>query len=133
MVYNFLMENRTEAILNRFAESWSETEFYFNGLINKSADFERLKPLLRFILDLKQKGENKFFRLGSSMDSLLISRSVNNGLRIDQKFIRMEAYDKKFGIVFRDGKQIYREYMLDNLDDYRVVNLLKTLKGTLVD
>jgi hypothetical protein len=124
--------NRTEVILSQFANSWTETENHFRYLL-ENHDFKRLKPILLFIEGLKSNGENKFFRIGSSVDGLLISRSVNHGLRRDQKFIRIEAYDNKFGVVLRDGDKTYREYMLDELNDPRLINLLNTLKDTLVD
>lgn len=67
------------------------------------------------------------------MDRLLISRSVDNGLRIDQKFIRIEGYHNKFYVVLRDGKKSYRSYMLEDLNDQRLIKLLNTLRDTLVD
>ena len=128
------MQNRTEAILSQFAESWVETELFFDNLIN-DYDFERIKPVRSFISELKQKGDDRFFRLGTSVHRLLISRSVNHRLRIDQKYIMIEAYDKKFEVTLRDGRWTYRQYMIENLDlnDNRLTNLLRTLKDTLVD
>jgi hypothetical protein len=126
------MQNRTEAILDQFADSWVETERIFNDLGN-CPGLERLKSFCIFIGELKQKGEDRFFRLGNSMDRLLISRSVNRGLRLDQKYIIIEAYDKKFEVTLRDGGKKYRQYLLEDLNDNRVTNLLKTLKDTLVD
>ena len=127
------MQNRTEAILDRFNHSWIETELRFDDLIDNYTGFERLKWIRLFIGELKQKGENRYFRIGTSMHSLLISRSVNHGLRSDQKYIVIEAYDKKFEVTLRDGGKIYRQYMLDDLNDSRLTNLLKTLKDVLVD
>ena len=127
------MQNRTEEILNRFSDSWVETERFFENLVNNYPGFERLKPIQRFILELKQRGENKFFRLGHSIHRLLISRSVNHGLRPDQKYIMVEAREDKFEISLRDREKTYRQYVLDDLSDDRLTNLLKTLKETLVD
>jgi hypothetical protein len=128
------MQSRTEAILGQFADSWVETERFFDNLIN-NYNFERLKPVRFFISELKKKAGDGFFRLGTSVHRLLISRSVNHGLRIDQKYIMIEAYDKKFEVTLRDGKCTYRQYMIENLDlnDHRLTNLLSTLKEALVD
>jgi len=127
------MQNRTEVILNQFADSWIEVERFFDDLINNYPGFERLKPILQFISSLKRKGENNHFRLGTSVYRLIISRSVGHGLRRDQKYIMIEAYDKKFEVTLCDGDRTYRQYMLENLSDERLVKLLKTLKDTLVD
>lgn len=64
---------------------------------------------------------------------LIISRSVNQGLRPDQKFIKIDTCDSKFEVTFRDGDKVYRQYMVDTLDDTRVTKLLRALKGTLID
>lgn len=127
------MDNRTEEILRRFGKSWTETEQFFDDLINNYPGFERLKPVRHFISDLRQKGGDQYFRIGTSMHLLVISRSVNFGLRSDQKHIKIEAFDNKFKVVFRDGEKVYREYIVDNLSDIRVTKLLHTLKDTLVD
>jgi hypothetical protein len=127
------MDERTTEILKRFRDSWTTTENYINNLIDNHHGFERLKPIRQFIQTLKQNGEDKFFRLGTSIHVLIISRSVDNGLRADQKHIRIDAFDTKFEIIFRDGEKVYREYMVDNLDDIKVTRLLMTLKETLVD
>jgi len=124
--------NRTEVILSKFTNSWTETENRFRYL-TENPDLKRLKPILLFIEKLKRDGEDKFFRLSTSMDRLLISHSIDRGLRRDQKFIRIEACDHKFEVVLRDGYKTYREYMLDDWNDPRLINLLKTLKHTLVD
>ena len=127
------MENRTEAILEQFANSWVETESFFDNLIENYPGFERMKPVRKFISELRRNEGYLSFRLGTSIYNLLISRSVTHGLRVDQKYIKIEAFDKKFAVTLRDGGKTYREYMLDNLNDYRLTNLLKTLKDTLVD
>ena len=128
------MDERTIEILNRFSKSWAETENRYDDLIYNYEGFERLKPLRHFILTLKEKGEDKYFRLGTSMHTLVISRSVNHGLRTDQKHLKIEAIDiNDFEVIFRDGDKVYREYRIKSLDDIKLTNLLQTLKHTLVD
>ncbi|TSJ38904.1 hypothetical protein FO440_20610 [Mucilaginibacter corticis] len=127
------MQNRTEVILNQFADSWIETEHYFENLINNHSSFESLKPILQFILSLRAKGQDSYFRLGTSIHRLIISRSVDHGLRRDQKYIIVEAYDKKLEVTLRGGDRTYRQFMVENLVDERVTKLIKTLKDTLID
>lgn len=78
-------------------------------------------------------GQDEHFRAGTSMHNLMISRSVNNGLRLDQKYIKLEIFDNGFEVVFRDGEKIYRSYKIENLKDPKLLKLLKTLESTLVD
>lgn len=127
------MDDRTTEILKRFENSWTETQQFIDDLIDKHSGFERLKPIRQFITTLKQNGGDKFFRLGTSIHILVISRSVNHGLRLDQKHIKVDAFDTKFEVTFRDGNKVYRQYMVDSLNDNRVTKLLKTLKDTLID
>ena len=128
------MHERTIEILNRFSKSLTETENRFNDLINNYDGFERLEPMLHFIIALKAKGEDKYFRLGTSMHTLVISRSVNHGLRHDQKHLKIDAIDlNDFEVVFQDGDKVYREYRIKSLDDIKLVNLLQTLKRALID
>jgi len=128
------MDERTIEILKRFAKSWVETANLYSDLIDNYEGFERLKPVLNFILTLKEKGEDKYFRLGTSMHILIISRSVNHGLRNDQKHLKIEAvYTNDFEVIFQEGEKIYRRYRIKSLDDSKLTNSLKTLKHTLVD
>ena len=129
----FNMDERTTEILNRFNNSWLETEKFYNDLIDNYPGFERLKPVKLFIENLKQNGEDNFFRLGTSIHILIISRSVDHGLREDQKHIKIDAHDNKFEVTLCDGNKIYRQYLVESLTDRRVGNLLKTLKDTLID
>jgi hypothetical protein len=119
--------------LKRFSSSWTATESFYDNLIDNHSGFDRLKPIRQFIRTLKQNGENKFFRLGTSVHTLVISRSVDHGLRKDQKHIKIDAYDSNIEVIFRDGDKVYRHYIVDSLADNRVTKLLATLKSTLVD
>jgi hypothetical protein len=132
-MFNFIiMQHRTDVILNQFADSWNETEDFFRNLVD-DYDWRRKEPVLKFIEDRRKSGDDKFFRIGTSVDGLIISRSINLGLRIDQKFIRIDTYDNKFNVILRDGEKVYREYLLDDLNDPKLIGLLNTLKHTLVD
>ncbi len=127
------MDETTEEILKGFDESWSLVEADYESRINNNPQLNFLIPVYSFIRKLKQAGENKHFRLGTSMGELVISRSVAFRLRQDQKFIKIEAFDNSFIVSLRDGKKLYREYTIKDLDDERLTGLIQTLKSTLVD
>lgn len=127
------MNIRTEEILNRFEKSWVKTEEFFDMLIG-NGNFEKLIPVREFIKDLKQNDEWKYFRIGTSMHTLIFSRSVDFGLRTDQKYVRIETLaPNDYEIALRDTDKLYREYRITDLMDIRLTKLLNTLKGTLVD
>ena len=58
------MDDRTIEILNRFYDSWVQTEARFDDLITNHEGFERLIPIREFIADLEQSGAKKLYRLG---------------------------------------------------------------------
>jgi hypothetical protein len=127
------MDLRTIEIITRFEQSWVETIASYDDLIDNHG-WVHLEPLRKYIAKLKQEGADKYFRLGTSMHMLLISRSVNFGLRLDQKYIKIEVFNElPHEITLRDGDKIYRKYETDNLEDERLTRLLATLKSTLVD
>jgi hypothetical protein len=65
---------------------------------------------------------------------LIISRSVDHGLRSDQKYIRIDPINANdFEITMSDGDKLYRQYRVNDLKDIRVTKLLQTLKSVLVD
>jgi hypothetical protein len=128
------METRTDEIIKRFNDSWTETELFYDDLIKNHPGFEKLIPLRQFISDLKDKKEFNNFRLGTSVHTLVISRSVDHGLRLDQKHIKIETIDTDdFEVTLRDGEKAYRQYRIQNFEDVRLTKLLRTLKDTLVD
>jgi len=128
------MDARTEEILRLFNLSWDETEAFYDKLLNTHPGWDKLKPLRSFISDLRERGEDDFFRLGTSMHALMISRSVKHHLRDDQKYIRIEVIKiDDIEVILRDGPTTYREYRVNDFNDTHIFKLLKTLKDTLVD
>ena len=126
------MDSRTLEITNRFQDSWEETQRIFDLFDN--GGFERLKPVKKFIAELKEQGENNHFRIGTSLYRLIFSRSVEHGLRDDQKYILIDTIaEKDYEVIFRDGFKKYREYRISDLNDVRLTKLLKTLKNTVAD
>ncbi len=128
------MDERTSEILSRFNKSWTDTEKIYDELIAMHPGWEKLYPLRQHISRLKNEGENSFFRAGTSLHSLILSRSVDSGLRSDQKYLKTETIAiNDLEVKLRDGGKVYREYRIGNLNDNKLGNLLKTLKRTLID
>ena len=127
------MESKAQEILNRFEQSWTETLERYQDLIGY-VGFERCIPIRDLIVEMKENGTWKQFRIGTSMHTLIFSRSVDFGLRSDQKCVKIEAVDLNvYEIVLRDGDKLYREYKISDLKDIKLIKLLNTLKGTLID
>ena len=127
------MDTRTEEIVKHFTESWIQTQSHYESLIDSGPEFNLLIPIYNFIRKLKKAREDKFFRLGTSIHDLIISRSVESKLRPDQKYIKIKAMDRSFVVTLRDGIKMYKEYTIKDLEDERLTGLLQTLKSTLVD
>lgn len=119
-------------IINRFRKSWIDVENFYDFLI-KSQSWDKLKPIKELILELKLKGENEHFRLGTSVHYLIISRSVEHGLRADQKHIRIMKTSESFKVELREGIKVYKELVSENLKDTEINEFLKLLKNTLID
>lgn len=128
------MDDRTREILNRFDASWVQTKACFDDLIGNHKGFERLIPVRAFIARLEQSGGKEVYRLGTSIHMLIISRSVDHGLRTDQKYIRIQAHDENnFEVTMHDGEKMYRQYRVRDLNDSRIIKLFQTLKQVLID
>jgi hypothetical protein len=128
------MDARTAAIIDQFEISWKVTLADYNQLIEKYTGFDHLVPLRDFIVKLKSEGADRHFRLGTSMTDLMFSRSVDYGLREDQKCVRLAFLGPNlYYLQLRDGNQEYRAYKIESLEDERVGKLLETLRETLVD
>jgi len=126
------MNKAAREIEDRFQKSWEETVNTFK--LFENGGFKKYKPMHQFLINLKEQGENSYFRIGTSLYRLFFSRSVERGLRIDQKFIRIDTItESDYEVVFRDGQTTFREYRLSTLNDEKMKNLLKTLKETLID
>lgn len=128
------MDDRTKEIINKFEQSWIDTALVYDWLMKDHSWFENLRPLQEFIANLKASGESINFRLGTSLHFLIISRSVDHGLRPDQKYIRIEVVDKNdYDVCLRDGHTVYRQFRIAEFEDLRLAKLLRTLKDTLID
>ena len=133
MQFDQTMNDRTQEIINRFEKSWNETLERYQMLINNGG-FDKWIPIRDLIIEMKENGEWKHFRIGTSMFTLIFSRSVDFGLRTDQKHVKIETLNfDDYEVTFRDADKLYREYRISDLKDNRLTKLLKTLKGTLID
>lgn len=134
------MNERTAEILRRFEHSWDQVEARYSGLLGKEG-WDFLPELVAFIALLRAQGFDKKFRLGTSMHRLVFSRSVNHGLRQDQKQVMIEPYKNgSYDISFFDfsapGGLIrrYSEFSSDTLTgNKRVMGCLNKLDSTLID
>ena len=69
-----------------------------------NCEFERLIPIKDFNACLKEKGYDRHFRIGTSLCKLIFSRSVDRGLRDDQKCIKIDTIAlNDYEIIFSDG------------------------------
>lgn len=132
------MNNRTQEIIKRFEDSWTETESFYCDLLDNHEGFGFVIPILELIRKMRGSGESQYFRIGTSMHTLVFSRSVNHGLRNDQKEIRIECINNlkgefEYEVTMRQGDKRYREFRVTDLNDERVIKLIKTLKGALID
>ncbi|GAB2807642.1 hypothetical protein [Ferruginibacter profundus] len=127
------MDATPEDIAIQFSNSWTETVQFYNGLIDDNPAFDMLIPFTIFIRKLKRKDTDKFFRLGRSMQDLIFSRSIAPGLRPEQKFVAVQAIRNSFVVSLRDGKKLYKEYTIKDLEDERLNELLQVLKDIAID
>ena len=128
------MDDRTAEILKRFESSWNQTKARFDELIALDEYFKRLIPIKGLITQLELAEGKKLYRLGTSMHALIISRSIDHGLRTDQKYIHIEAVGQDdYEVCLREGSKTYRHYRVKDLEDSRITKLLQTLKSTLID
>ena len=129
-----MIDERTQEIIRRFKLSWQQVKERFEELLYKfNFEPKYIQPYIDFIDEMTATGQDENFRAGTTMHDLMISRSVNNGLRLDQKYIKLEIFDHGIEAVFRDGKKEFHRYKIENLKDPRFLELLKTLESTLVD
>jgi len=122
------MDIGTAEILKRFDESWAATQLFYSDLVDNNADLDNLIPVYLFIQKLKKAGANANFRLGTSREDLIFSRSLEPGLRPDQKCIVIHSKGNSFTISFREGMKLHKEYRIKDLEDELLKGLLQTLK-----
>jgi hypothetical protein len=120
-------------ILKGFNDSWTATQLFYTNLIDSHEVYDNFVPLLFFLKKLRKAGEDKNFRVGTSRNDLIFSRSAELGLRPEQKFIAVQVKGNSFIISFRDEKKLQKEYRIKDLDDELLKGLLQTLKLQPID
>lgn len=134
------MDARTEIIQQLFEDSWKSTLEIYDDLLTVGSWFF-LNELRTFICELYNQSFNKKFRIGTSMERLIFSRSVEHGLRPDQKRVLIEPFsNERYHIRFYDFNtpgdriQVFDEFTTENLSgNKRLLNNLTKLSNVLVD
>ena len=127
------MEAVSKEILKHFTESWTETQLFYTNLVDSYEAYDNFIPLLYFLKKLQKAGEDKNFRVGTSMNDLIFSRSAEFGLRPDQKFVVIQVRDSSFIVSLMQGTKLHKQHTLKDLEDERMTGLLQTLKTVLID
>lgn len=96
-----------------FIESWENTKLVISTFTNKLY----VKMNLDFIKEIQKRGYDKKLRAGTALYSIIISRSKENGLRINQHHIRINALPNLNMIEFEyhDEKTNYTEFKSDSI------------------
>ena len=134
------MDKRTTEILSRFKKSWDDTEAHYDMLFQYDG-WEFLRELRVFLTELRRQNFDEKLRIGTSMHRLIFSRSIEHGLRKDQKQLVIEAFDNgNYDIMFYDftapGELIkkYDEFSTTELrGNQRLLNNLNKLANTVAD
>jgi hypothetical protein len=84
-----------------FVVSWDGIE----GFYAKEPMAERSGPLLKLIAEMRVRGFEKSFRAGTSMTTLIFSRSKDHGLRSEQPYICLSGSERGVDLeIYMDGK-----------------------------
>jgi hypothetical protein len=122
-----------EEVLKSFAQSWAATEKQYAQWVDEYEGYNFLVPLYLFIQRMKKAGEDRFFYLATSKRNLIFSRSSEPVLKPQQQFLEIEARENSFIITLKDGKKMYRQYTIKELDDERLTGLLQIIKDMQVE
>ena len=74
------------AVENAFLASWERAEAYYEWWAEKR-HHEWLAPMVGFVRQLRGRGYDRIFRHGHALYFLVLSRSLEHGLRPTQPFI----------------------------------------------
>ncbi|MEM9829223.1 MAG: hypothetical protein AAF944_01220 [Bacteroidota bacterium] len=128
------MDKRNEEIVKRFQHSWDKVEKHYEHILQHNG-WEYLIQLTKAIEYWREIGLDKVFRAGNSIHYLILSRSVEHGLRGDQKRILIiPNSDGTYEINFFEETKKYKELKTNQLLGNRELErLLKILESVLVD
>ncbi|MCL4249447.1 MAG: hypothetical protein KJ065_14990 [Anaerolineae bacterium] len=124
------LKDEQAAITQDFEKSWSGMLRFFAYRVFLY-DYIFLLPILKLIVVLTFSEEHYRtyqMRAGQSLDSLMLSRSRNHGLRQDQARLRIAATgDGKFVLSFFDGETLTETVVDDLLEG--AIEIVPPLKG----
>lgn len=92
---------RGEGIMGEFIESWNQVEAFYSQIELNLKD-----KILNFIKAIRAKGFDKSVRAGTSMYSLILSRSRRHGLRKNQSCIIFSFKDNGISMDVDGRKRI---------------------------
>lgn len=117
-----------------FVKSWDETEEFYSDLFSHGG-WNYVKPIMPVIRHLRSLGYDKTLRAGTSLYTLVLSRSRNWGLREDQHFLAIEPkIQHDFIVWYADGSNPAEKLRAGNLigdDTFRI--LLNQLSSQPID
>jgi ketosteroid isomerase-like protein len=88
----------------RFVNSWNTIEQFFN-LLNANPNWKHMALMLDLMSKLRKQGYDRKFRAGQSVDSFILSRSHDYGLRPEQPSLNFVVNDDQSAdIWYWDGK-----------------------------
>ena len=97
------LDNDPAAIEQDFIASWDSMEKFFT-YHSALTGYEWLKAIFALMAEFRQRGYDRQFRAGQSMDSFILSRSREHGLRDKHAALQM-------GIIPEGGMWVrYYEY-----------------------
>lgn len=91
---------RGEGILGEFKESWDRVERFYERLSNR---WPSLDSITMLVGTMRQKGYDERLRAGTSLYTLILSRSRRHGLRSDQASI-MFFHDMDEQLIVKYGQ-----------------------------
>ena len=92
-----------------------------NGLIN----FPNKNKIIKLIFDLIDHGFNKTIRAGTSLTTLILSRSRRHGLNENQRFVAFNSrYDKIYLVTEKGEAGQFNNIQLDQ----GIIDLVKELE-----
>lgn len=110
-----------EGITGEFIESWDRVEIFY-----KELEFHLRDEVLNFIKDIRAYGFDKSLRAGTSLYSLILSKSRRYGLRQDQNSIKFSFGDDGVYVNIDTQKQmLYKGIKLSD----EILQLIKHLNA----
>jgi hypothetical protein len=109
-----LYENDNQTIEEEFSRSWDRIEEFFTHLSN---EWGWLIPILGLIAQMRERGYDRQFRAGQSMEIFVLSRALNHGLRPEQAAFRIELQmDDRMHLRYLEHPDVHIEMDVDRVE-----------------